>query len=113
MTVAAGREFALFVRLATIESEEYGIDIGLTGGGPMPAISRTFAAIGCSARLSFEVEPKNDYHIVISEPTSSGSCSVVVSEIDKEGELVAVATTQRTIRSPRDGTGPFCEPLEE
>ncbi len=113
LTVTAGREFALFTTLATIESEDYGIDIGMTGGGPRPVISRSFSAIGCNARLSFKVEPESDYHVVISEPASSGSCSVAVSKIDKKGGIVSVDTTQRTSRSPRNGTGPFCEPLEE
>lgn len=113
LTVATDREFALFATLATIETDEYGVDIGMTGGGPAPVMTRTIMAIGCNAKLSFEVEPEKDYHIVVSEPTSSGPCSVVVSEIDKEGELVAVETTQRIVRSPRDELGSFCEPLVE
>lgn len=113
ITAAAGREFALFARLTTIESEEYGVDIGITGGGPTPVIRHTVTAIGCNANLSFEVEPENDYHIVLSEPTSSGSCSVVVSKIDKDDELVAMESTERITRSPRDELGPFCDPLVE
>ena len=113
ITAAAGREFALFVRLASIENDEYSVDLGVSGGGPEPVIRRTVTAIGCNANLSFEVEPENHYQIVISEPTSSGSCSVVVSKIDMEGELVAVESTQRIVRSPRNETGPFCEPLVE
>lgn len=113
ITAAAGREFALFARLATIEDEEYGVDIGMTGGGPAPAIRRTVIAIGCNANLSFEVEPGNDYHVAISEPTSSQSCSVVVSKIDKQGELVEIESTQRIPRSSRDELGPYCEPLGE
>lgn len=113
ITAEAGREFALFVRLASIESDEYGIDIGITGGGPAPAIRRTVRAIGCSANLSFDVEPENGYQIVISEPMSSGSCSVVVSKNGKEGGLVAVESIQRIIQSPRNEAGAFCEPLVE
>lgn len=113
ITAAAGREFTLFVRLASIASDEYGVDIGMTGGGPAPAIRRTVTAIGCSANLSFDAEPENDYHIVISEPTSSASCSVVVSKNGHEGGLVTVESTPRIIQSPRNKTGAFCQPLVE
>lgn len=112
-SAAADREFALFVRLASIEDEEYGVELGVTGGGPAPVTRRTVTAIGCNANLSFEVESENNYHIEISEPKSSRSCSVVVSRIDMEGELVAVESTQRITRAPRNDAGPFCEPLVE
>lgn len=110
ITAAADREFALFARLPTIESEEYGVDLGVTGSGPEPVIRRTVRAIGCNANLSFQVEPDNVYRVVLSEPKSSESCSVVVSKIDKQGESVEIETTQRTIRTPQDQSGPFCEP---
>jgi len=111
MTAAAGREFALFARLATVEHEEYGVDLSVTGGGPAPAIRRTTKAIGCNANLSFQVEPNTDYQIVLSEPESSASCSIAVSKIDRQGEFVKINTTLRTARTPRDQIGPFCEPL--
>ena len=111
ITAAGDREFALFARLATIESEEHGVDLGVTGSGPEPVIRHTVRAIGCNANLSFQVEPDNDYRVVLSEPKSSKSCSVLVSKIDKLGEIVEIETTQRTIRTPRDQIGPFCEPL--
>ena len=111
LVLAAGKEFALFASLDAIESDEYEVEIGMTGGGPGPLRKRNVLAIGCNARLSFEVEPGKDYHVLITEPESSESCSVVVSETNEEGELTAVRTTQRTSRSPGDELGSFCEPL--
>ncbi len=111
LTVVADKKFTLFASLDTIQNDEYGVDIGITGGGPAPVMTRTVTAIGCNARLSFEVEPDTDYRVVISEPVSSESCSVVVSEVNEEGELVAVETAQRIFRSPRGELGSFCEPL--
>jgi hypothetical protein len=113
ISAAANREFALFVRLASIEDDEYSVELGVSGGGPAPVIRRTVTDIGCNASLSFAVEPENHYHVEISEPTASGSCSVVVSRINMEGELVAVKSTQRITRTPRNDSGPFCEPLVE
>lgn len=111
IATAADREFALFVRLAPIESDDYGVDIGITGRGPSPVNRRTVTAVGCNANLSFAVEPESHYRVVMSEPTSSRSCSVMVSKINQEGEDVAVESTQRIVRSSRNEIGPFCEPL--
>lgn len=112
LTVSAGREFALFATLNRIEYEEYGVELGVTGSGPAPVISRSFSSIGCTARLSFPVEPATDYQAVISGPDPSGSCSVSVSEIDAEGRVVPVRTSERMQRASRDKNGSFCEPLE-
>jgi hypothetical protein len=112
LTVSAGREFALFATLNRIEYEEYGVELGVTGSGPAPAISRSFQSIGCTARLSFPIDPKTDYQAVISGPDPSGSCSVTVSEIDAQGRIVPVTTSERVLRASRDKTGSFCEPLE-
>lgn len=112
LIVAAGKEFALFASLDTIEMDEYGIDLGITGGGPAPVITRSVTAIGCNAKLSFEVEPDKDYQIVMSEPVTAGFCSIVVSAVNENGERVEVETAQRILRSPRDELGSFCEPLE-
>lgn len=111
ITAAAGREFALFARLATFDHEEYSVDLSVTGGGPAPATRRTVSAIGCNANLSFQVESNTDYQIELSEPESSASCLVVVSKIDRQGELVKINTTPRTVRTPRDQIEAFCEPL--
>ena len=111
LSVSAGREFALFATLPTIEDEEFGVDLGVTGSGPSPVTRRTVAAIGCNANVSFEIEPQHAYQILIAEPTASRLCSVAVSRIDKEGEVVAIEPTARIARSPRDSLGPFCEPV--
>ena len=111
LVVAAGKEFALFASLDAIETDEYGVELGMTSGGPAPVRRRTVMAIGCSAKLSFEVEPDKSYHIVISEPVSSRRCSVMVSEIGDEGRLVAIDSTRRAARPARDELGSFCEPL--
>ena len=111
-TVAAGREFALSARLNKIEEEEYSVELGVTGSGPAPVLSRSFSSIGCTAGLSFPVEPKTDYQAVISGPDSSGSCSVVVSGISAQGLVVPVRTSERAIQPSQDKLGSFCEPLE-
>ena len=51
-TLAAEREFALLTSLNTVENEDYAIELGVTGSGPEPVLSRGFTAIGCSALLS-------------------------------------------------------------
>lgn len=111
LSFAAGREFALFATLNRIEDEEYAVELGVTGSGPAPVVSRRFTAIGCDARLSFPIEPANNYQVVISGPESSGSCSVVVSEIHAEGMVAPVETSERIARSSWDKTRSYCEPL--
>lgn len=112
LTVAAGREFALFATLNKIEEEEYGVELGVTGSGPAPVLSRSFSSIGCNAGLSFPVEPKTDYQVVISGPDPSGSCSVVVSEVGEQDLTGTVITSERDIHPSQDKLGSFCEPLE-
>jgi hypothetical protein len=112
LTVAAGREFALFARLNKIEEEEYSVELGVAGSGPAPVLSRSFSSIGCTAGLSFPVESKTDYQAVISGPDPSGSCSVVVSKIGAQGSVVTVRTRERAIQASQDKLGSFCEPLE-
>lgn len=111
LTVAAGREFALFAILDTRRVDDYEIDIGVTGGGPTPSLRRSVAAIGCSSRLSFFVEPGRDYRVVMSEPDATESCSVTVSEIRDGAVLRQVAFRSRTARNSGDEAGTFCEPL--
>ncbi len=111
LPVAAGREFALYAVLNTVEEEEYTIELGVTGSGPEPVISRQFSSIGCKAGLSFPVQPENDYEVVISERESSGSCSVVVSEVRADGAFASVEATERKIRTSADENNSFCEPL--
>lgn len=111
MTTPADTEFALFARLATIEHEEYSVELSATSGAPTPTIKRSTGAIGCNATLSFRVEANTAYQIVLSEPISSASCSIAVSKIAGQGENIEVDTTLRSARTPRNQIGPFCEPL--
>jgi hypothetical protein len=111
LSVAAGREFALFATLNTVEEEDYAVELGAAGSGPAPVISRRFSAIGCNAGLSFPVEPENNYQVLISEPESSDACSVEVSEIHAEGADVPVETSERAIRSSWNESRSYCEPL--
>ena len=111
LAVAAGREFALFASLNKIEDEEYAVELGVTGSGPAPVVSRSFTSIGCTEKLSFSVEPKSDYEIVISGPQSSGECSVVVSATNAAGTIMSVETSERVSRSSRNETRAYCEPL--
>ena len=111
LTVPAGREFALYAVLNTVEEEEYSIELGVTGSGPAPVRSRQLSSIGCKAGLSFPVRLDNDYEVVISERESSGSCSVVVSEVRADGALASVEATERNIRNSADESNSFCEPL--
>lgn len=111
LPVRGGREFALFVTLNRIEDEEYSVELGVTGSGPAPAITRSFSSVGCSAELSFPVDPKIDYQVVISGSDPSGSCSVAVSEIKPQGTFVPVRTSERERRASRDKLGSFCKPL--
>ena len=111
LTVPGGQEFALYAVLNTVEVEELSIELGVTGSGPVPVISRHFSSIGCKAGLSFPVQLEKDYEVVISERESSGSCSVVVSEVRADGLFASVETTERNIRSSADKSNSFCEPL--
>jgi hypothetical protein len=111
LTVAAGREFALFATLNKIVDEKYSVELGATGSGPAPVISRSFSSIGCTARLSFPVDPKSDYQAVISGPDPSGSCSVVVLEMDADGMTVPIKTSERALRTSRNNLASACEPL--
>lgn len=108
VTVAAGRELALFASLARIESDELSVDIGMTGGGPAPVKTRTVRAIGCSVEVSFEPGPGKNYEVAISEATSPGLCTLDVFDIDGKGTRSPVATSDRVSISPPDVTGPFC-----
>lgn len=111
MTIGADRELAIFATLNTIESEDYAVELGVTGSGPAPVVSRTVLAIGCNAGVSFPVEPGNHYRMVISEPESEESCSIAVSKIDTEGLAIPVEITERSMRSPRGDPGSYCESL--
>lgn len=113
LAVTAGQTFTLFVSLDTIETDEYAIELGMTTGAPSPVRNRSFSAIGCTARLSFDIEPEQNYQIEISEAVSSRSCTVRVLEVSDMGQLVPVETVQRTLRQPRNELGPFCEPLDK
>ncbi len=112
-TIGAGRELAIFATLNTIESDDYSVELGVTGSGPAPVVSRTVLAIGCNAGVSFPVEPDNHYRMVISEPDSSESCSIAVSKIDANGLARPVEITERNMRSPRGDPGSYCEPLDK
>lgn len=111
LNVPADQEFALYAVLNTVEVEELSIELGVTGSGPAPVISRQFSSIGCKAGLSFPVQLEKDYEVVISERESSGSCSVVVSEVRADGVFASVETTERNIRTSADKSNSFCEPL--
>lgn len=111
LPVAAGREFALYVVLNTVEQEEYSVELGATGSGPAPVMSRRLSSIGCKAGLSFPVRPSNDYEVVISERDTSGSCSVVVSAVRADGVFASVEARERNIRASADKSGSYCEPL--
>ncbi len=111
LNVPAGQEFALYAVLNTVEVEELSVELGVTGSGPAPIISRQFSSIGCKAGLSFPVQMEKDYEVVISERESSGLCSVVVSEVRADGVFASVETRERIIRNSADKDNSFCEPL--
>ncbi len=111
LAVPAGREFALYAVLNTVEVEKYEVELGVTGSGPEPVISRELSSIGCKAGLSFPVRLGADYEVVISERESSGMCSVVVSEVRANGIFASVEATDRNIRTSADKSNSFCEPL--
>ena len=111
--VAAGREFAFLASLNTVESENYAIELGVTGSGPEPVLSRRFAAIGCNSLVSFSVEQDKDYYIVLSGPESAGSCSVSVSELYSEGMILPVKAKKRSSRETWGQPKSYCEPLVE
>ena len=113
LSVAAGREFALLATMSTIEEEEYSVELGATGSGPAPAISRRFTAIGCRAGVSFPVQSERRYEVVISERELSDPCSVAVSEIHADGVVVPVDATARDIRSSWNEHRSYCEPLAD
>ncbi len=111
--VAAGSDFAFLASLDTVESENYAIELGVTGSGPEPVLSKRFAAIGCNSLVSFPVEPDKDYYIVLSGPESAGSCSVSVSEIYSGGMILPVKAKKRTSRETWGQPKSYCEPLLE
>ena len=111
LAVPADREFALYAVLNTVEVEVYSVELGVTGSGPEPVISRKLSSIGCKAGLSFPVQLDKDYEVVISEPDSSGSCSVVVSEVRPDGVFASVEARERDIRNSANKSGAFCQPL--
>ena len=112
-TLAAEREFALLATLNTVENEAYAIELGVTGSGPEPVLSRGFTAIGCNALVSFPVEPDKDYYVVVSGPETAGTCSVAVSEIFSEGMILPVQARKRTRRETWGEPRSFCEPIDE
>lgn len=112
-TIAAGREFVLFVRLNKIEEEEYGVELGATGRGPAPVISRSLSSIGCIKRISFPVEQEFDYQAAIYGPDPSGSCSVRVSKRGAGGFVEPISARVREVRETRDEFGSYCEPLDQ
>ncbi len=109
--VAAGSDFAFLASLNTVENENYAIELGVTGSGPEPVLSRRFAAIGCSSLVSFSVEPDKDYYIVLSGPVAAGACSVAVSEIYAEGMILPVKTQTRVSRETWERPKSYCKPL--
>ena len=111
LNVPAGEEFALYAVLNTVEIEELSVELGVTGSGPAPVISRKLSSIGCKAGLSFPIQIEKDYEVVISERESSGLCSVVVSEVRAGGVFASVETRRRNIRNSADKNDSFCEPL--
>ena len=111
-TLVAGREFAFLATLNTVENENYAIELGVTGSGPEPVLSRGFRAIGCNALLSFSVEPDKDYYVVVSGPETAGSCSVTVSELFSEGMILPVDVQRRTPRESWGEPRSFCEPID-
>ena len=110
-TLSADREFALLATLNTVENEDYAIELGVTGSGPEPVLSRGFTAIGCNALLSFPVESEKDYYVVVSGPETAGTCSVAVSEIFSEGMILPVQARKRIIRESWGEPRSYCEPL--
>ncbi len=109
--VAAGSEFAFFASLNTVESEDYAIELGVTGSGPEPVLSKRFSAIGCHSIVSFTVEQDKDYYIVLSGPESAGSCAVSVSEIYSGGMVLPVKARKRASRETWGQPKSYCEPL--
>ncbi len=109
--VAAGSDFAFLASLNTLEDENYAIELGVTGSGPEPVLSKRFAAIGCSSLVSFSVEPDKDYYIVLSGPVAAGTCAVAVSEIYAEGMILPVKTQTRVSRETWEQPKSYCEPL--
>lgn len=112
-TLAAEREFAFLATLNTVENEDYAIELGVTGSGPEPVLSRGFTAIGCNALLSFAVEPDKDYYVVVAGPETAGTCAVAVSEIFSEGMILPVRVHRRNSRDAWGEHRSFCEPLDE
>ena len=111
LVVPAGREFALYVVLNTVEVEELEIELGVTGSGPEPVVRRQLSSIGCKTGLSFPIQLESDYEVVISERESSGSCSVVVSEVRADGAFLSVEAADRNIRTSADESNSYCERL--
>ncbi len=111
LNVPADQEFALYAVLNTVEVEELSVELGVTGSGPEPVISRKLSSIGCKAGLSFPIQMEKDYEVVISERETSGLCSVVVSEVRANGVFASVETRRRNIRNSADRSNSFCEPL--
>ncbi len=109
--VAAGSDFAFLASLNTVESENYAIELGVTGSGPEPVLSKRFAAIGCSSLVSFPVEQDKDYYIVLAGPESAGACAVSISEIYNGGMILPVKASKRTARETWDQPKSYCEPL--
>ena len=103
----------MLATLNTVEKENYAIELGVTGSGPEPVLSRGFTAIGCNALLSFAVEPDKDYYVVVAGPERAGSCSVAVSELFSEGMIVPVEVHKRTSRETWGEPRSFCLPLDD
>lgn len=109
ISVAAGNDFSLFAALDRISSDEYGVDVGITGGGPTPVIKPTVTAINCNAIVTFDVEPGREYRLSVSEAVTSRSCAIETVVISDGGNHMPVKTIDRIARFPRDELGSFCE----
>lgn len=108
-SVAAGKDVSVFAALDRISTNEYAVDVGMTGGGPTPVVTPTVTALGCNAIVTLDVEPGQDYRVAVSEAATSRSCAIEAAEISDGGNRLAVKAVERVARFPRDERGSFCE----
>ena len=109
ISVGASQEFSMFAALERISTDDYGVEVGVTGGSPGPVITPTVTALNCNAIVTFDAERGREYRVTVSEADDTRSCSVAVTEVGTGSNLQAINIIERVARFPRDETGSFCE----
>ena len=109
ISVGASRDFSLFAALERISTDEYGVEVGVTGGSPRPVITPTVTALNCNAIVTFDAERGREYRVTVSEAKETRSCSVAVTEVGTGSNRQGVKIVERVARFPRDEMGSFCE----